>query len=77
MPRKLVSVDLAQLEKRAKDAKALKKLLTTIYSASLKSPSYNGKARDIDRVKKAETIAHNLDFDLAADVAEANARKKV
>lgn len=75
MPRKLVSVDLQSLEIRAKDAKQLKKLLTSLYSASFKGLSYTGKARFIDRVKRVEIIAHNLDFGLNADLAEARKRE--
>lgn len=72
MPRKTVTIDLSQLEKRAEYAARVRKLLAGLYDASMKQiPSYTGKSRFTDRIRKIEDIAHMLHVDLAGDVREA------
>jgi hypothetical protein len=50
----------AQLEKRARDAASLFRLIDNIWNSLDKVPSFTGKARFMDRVLNVRTHAHNL-----------------
>jgi hypothetical protein len=57
----------ARIARRAKEAARIHKLAASLFEASFKIPSYTGKSRIIDRIKKIEThllvLADNLKFD--------------
>jgi hypothetical protein len=64
-----------RINKRAKQARALFRLIDGIWNSFDKVPSFTGKARFMDKVLKARTHAHNLRWDLDRDLSEANDRR--
>lgn len=58
-----------RLKKREQQAAAVLKAITGIWESFDRVPSFRGKARLADKVKRAQTRAHNLHWDLGRDLS--------
>lgn len=63
-------MDRDTAQRRKKQAAELLRSVKSIINSLQKIPSYNGKARFMDKVFQAEKYAHNLHWDLARDAEE-------
>ncbi len=62
-------MDKETLKRRVQRAAALLKEIDLVWNSLNEVPSFSGKARFMDKVKRAQTYAHNLHWDLERDLA--------
>lgn len=60
------------LKRRSDAANKLYQKIDAIWESLEKIPSFTGKARFMDRVLRARMHAHNLNFNLKADLFESD-----
>lgn len=58
------------MQRRTKAAEKIKKALEQLYERSFKLPSFTGKAKFIDSIKRIQTDAHVLADNLRFDQSE-------
>lgn len=70
MPSRRPLTEQPSIERRAAQAQALLKSVDRLWARLPNIPSFTGKARFMDAVRRTQTLAHNLAWDLARDVEQ-------
>jgi hypothetical protein len=63
-------MDTPTLKRRKQQAAHLLRSVNGVWDSLDKIPSFTGKARFMDQVKRAQTHAHNLHWDLERDAGK-------